>query len=43
MTLESCIEWIDEDEWIEITPQNVRIRKKVLASNLRSTVRVQRN
>jgi GTP-binding protein len=42
MTLETCIEWIDEDEWIEITPQNVRVRKKVLASNMRSTVRVDR-
>lgn len=36
MTLEDCIEWIDEDEWIEITPQNVRLRKKVLPANMRS-------
>ena len=42
MPLETAIEWIDEDEWIEITPQNVRIRKKVLAANMRSTVRVSR-
>ena len=43
MSLETCIEWIEEDEWIEITPENVRIRKKVLPSNLRSVVRVDRN
>jgi len=42
MPLETAIEWIDEDEWIEITPQNIRIRKKVLAQNMRSTVRVTR-
>ena len=28
MSLEACIEWIDDDEWIEITPENIRIRKK---------------
>ncbi|MEZ4846656.1 MAG: hypothetical protein R2877_06900 [Bdellovibrionota bacterium] len=43
MPLETAIEWIDEDERIEITPQNVRIRKKVLAANMRSTVRVNRS
>ncbi len=42
MSLEACIEWIDEDEWIEVTPQNVRIRKKVLASNMRSVKREDR-
>ena len=35
MTLESCIEWIDDDEWIEITPQNIRLRKKILPANMR--------
>jgi GTP-binding protein len=39
MTLERCIEWIEEDEWIEATPKTVRIRKKVLAVNQRSIVR----
>ncbi len=42
MSLEQCIEWIDEDEWIEVTPQSVRMRKKVLASNLRSVKRSER-
>ncbi|MCB0326126.1 MAG: translational GTPase TypA [Bdellovibrionales bacterium] len=39
MSLEEFIEWIDEDEWIEITPQNIRVRKKVLAQNQRSVIR----
>lgn len=39
MTLERCIEWIEQDEWIEVTPQNIRMRKKVLAGNQRSIVR----
>lgn len=36
MSLERCIEWIDDDEWIEVTPKSVRLRKKVLPANLRS-------
>ena len=36
MSLEKCIEWIDDDEWIEVTPLSVRLRKKILAGNLRS-------
>ncbi|SMF26451.1 GTP-binding protein [Pseudobacteriovorax antillogorgiicola] len=35
MSLEACIEWIDDDEWIEITPEAIRLRKKVLAANQR--------
>ncbi|MCB0308523.1 MAG: translational GTPase TypA [Bdellovibrionales bacterium] len=42
MSLEDCIEWIDDDEWIEITPKSVRIRKKVLAQNMRSVKRSER-
>jgi GTP-binding protein len=42
MSLERCLEWIDEDEWIEVTPENVRMRKKVLAQNLRSVKRSDR-
>jgi GTP-binding protein len=33
--IESALEFIDQDEIIEITPDAVRVRKKVLASNLR--------
>lgn len=39
MSLERCIEWIDEDEWIEVTPQSIRVRKKILAGNMRSVKR----
>lgn len=39
MNLERCIEWIEEDEWIEVTPKNIRVRKKILASNMRSISR----
>jgi GTP-binding protein len=42
MSLEQCIEWIDEDEWIEITPKSIRLRKKVLSQNLRSVKRSER-
>ena len=30
-TLETAIEWIADDELVEVTPQNIRIRKRVLA------------
>ena len=30
MTLEECLEFIDDDELLEITPKNLRMRKKVL-------------
>lgn len=39
MSLESAIDWIDEDEWIEITPKNIRIRKRVLQANMRNISR----
>jgi len=35
MTLEQSIEFIKEDELIEVTPQNIRLRKRVLESNKR--------
>jgi len=41
MNLERCIEWIDDDEWIEVTPKNIRLRKKTLAQNQRSIIRRQ--
>ncbi len=42
MSLERCLEWIDDDEWIEVTPQSVRLRKKILAANQRSVKREKR-
>ena len=38
-TLEWAIDWIDDDEWVEVTPQAIRIRKKTLQSNLRTVIR----
>ena len=35
MGLEPAIEFINDDELVEITPKSIRLRKKVLASNLR--------
>ncbi|OFI05427.1 hypothetical protein CLOACE_17230 [Clostridium acetireducens DSM 10703] len=35
MTLEQCIEFISEDELLEITPKSVRMRKKILDSDIR--------
>jgi GTP-binding protein len=35
MSLEQAIEFIKEDELVEITPQSVRLRKKVLEANKR--------
>ena len=35
ITIESALEWIDGDELVEITPDAVRIRKKVLPANRR--------
>ena len=38
-TLEWALDWIDDSEWVEVTPENVRIRKKVLKANERSVIR----
>ena len=35
MTLEQAIEYVEEDEYAEITPHNLRLRKKVLDHSLR--------
>jgi GTP-binding protein len=35
MTLEQCLEWIDDDELVEVTPQSIRIRKKILDHSTR--------
>ncbi len=38
-SFETALEWVDDDEWIEVTPKNIRMRKRVLASNMRSVKR----
>jgi GTP-binding protein len=35
MSLEQALEWIREDELLEVTPQSLRLRKRVLAANVR--------
>ena len=36
MSLEQSLEFIDSDELLEVTPKNLRIRKKILDSTARS-------
>jgi len=35
-TLEQAIEWIGDDEYVEITPKSIRLRKKFLDANARN-------
>jgi len=35
MSLEQALEWIREDELLEVTPLNLRLRKRVLQANVR--------
>lgn len=35
ITLESALEWIEDDELVEVTPINIRIRKKYLDQSMR--------
>lgn len=38
-TLDWALDWIDDDEWVEVTPKSIRIRKKELEQNKRKVVR----
>jgi GTP-binding protein len=35
LSLEQSIEFINDDELVEVTPKNIRLRKKILAANMR--------
>jgi GTP-binding protein len=35
LNLEQAIEFINDDEWVEVTPKSIRLRKKVLKANQR--------
>jgi GTP-binding protein len=35
MTLERALEYIEDDEYVEVTPENIRIRKQLLTENAR--------
>ena len=39
LTLEECLEFIDDDELLEITPKSLRMRKKILDHQLRAKAR----
>jgi GTP-binding protein len=39
LSLETALDWVEDDDWIEITPKNIRLRKRVLAANQRSVSR----
>lgn len=38
-TLDWALDWIDDDEWVEVTPKSIRIRKKELNQNQRKVTR----
>jgi len=40
MTLEKAIEWITDDEYVEVTPESIRIRKKYLTEMDRKNARL---
>jgi GTP-binding protein len=35
LSLEQAIEFINDDELVEVTPKAIRLRKRILASNMR--------
>ena len=35
LNIETAMEWIDADELVEVTPEAIRVRKGILATNLR--------
>jgi len=35
MSLDECIEYLSDDEFLEVTPENLRIRKRILAHHIR--------
>ena len=35
ISIESALEWLEEDELLEVTPQSLRLRKRILPANLR--------
>lgn len=43
LSLEQCIEFLDDDELLEVTPKNIRIRKKILDKTMRLRSKVQKS
>ena len=42
LSLEQSIEFIDDDELLEVTPKNLRIRKRILDKTMRLRSQVQK-
>ena len=43
MSLDEAIEFLADDELLEVTPQNYRIRKRILSTNMRGKARKQKD
>lgn len=43
MSLEKCLEFIADDELLEVTPTSLRLRKKILSNELRAKMRAKEN
>ena len=41
ITVDSALEWISDDELVEVTPLSVRIRKTILDADQRKKARMQ--
>jgi len=39
LDLDEALAWIDENEWVEITPNTIRLRKAELRTNMRTVIR----
>ena len=43
LTLEYCLDYINEDELVEVTPESIRLRKKILNTELRKKADAKKN
>ncbi|MEG0752769.1 MAG: translational GTPase TypA [Angelakisella sp.] len=43
MSLEECLEFLNEDEMLEVTPKNIRVRKRILDHGLRMRATSKKN
>jgi GTP-binding protein len=39
MSLEQCLEFLSDDELVEVTPKTIRLRKRVLSTEQRAKLR----
>ncbi|HOP91968.1 MAG TPA: translational GTPase TypA [Acetivibrio thermocellus] len=42
LSLEQCLEFIEDDELVEVTPKNIRLRKKILDTELRAKTKARK-